>query len=93
MKIITKKFGGSHSSVFGIAGVGDLYVSILGGRNSKLGSYLGENLNYKNILKNKMKNTTVEGADLVISHGNYLSKRLKKESSPVKFIMQFTIKQ
>ena len=41
-----------------------------------------------------MKNTTVEGADLVISHGKLLIKKdWKKESSPVKFIMQFTIKQ
>ena len=83
MKIITKKFGGSHSSVFGIAGVGDLYVSILGGRNSKLGSYLGENLNYKNILKNKMKNTTVEGADLVISHGKLLIKKIGRKNLPL----------
>ena len=83
MSIITKKFGGNHSSVFGIAGVGDLYVSILGGRNSKLGSYLGENLNYKNILKNKMKNTTVEGADLVISHGKLLIKKIGRKNLPL----------
>ena len=43
MCIISKKFGGSYSSVFGIAGVGDLYVSVLGGRNSKLGSFFGKN--------------------------------------------------
>ena len=69
--------------MFGIAGVGDLYVSILGGRNSKLGSYLGENLNYKNILKNKMKNTTVEGADLVISHGKLLIKNIGRKNLPL----------
>ena len=58
-------------------------VSILGGRNSKLGSYLGENLNYKNILKNKMKNTTVEGADLVISHGKLLIKKIGRKNLPL----------
>ena len=83
MCIISKKFGGSYSSVFGIAGVGDLYVSVLGGRNSKLGSFLGKKLIYKDIIKNQMKNITVEGADLVISHGRLLLKKVGKKNLPL----------
>ena len=69
MKFIVKKFGGNIDTAYGLAGAGDLHVSILGGRNAKLGFYLGKGLLYESILKKQMKNITVEGAELIKSSG------------------------
>ena len=35
-----------------------------GGRNAKMGSYIGEGLTFSEAKKTKMENVTVEGADL-----------------------------
>ncbi len=35
-------YGGKAETVYGLAGLGDLYVSAIGGRNSLMGRYLGE---------------------------------------------------
>ena len=69
MKYITEKFGGDSETVFGLAGAGDLYVSVLGGRNAKLGFYLGQGYLFKSIIKKQMKGVTVEGAEVVKSAG------------------------
>ena len=42
MKYLTKYFKGKEETTLGLAGVGDLYVSAAGGRNSKMGSFLGK---------------------------------------------------
>ena len=83
MNFIVKKFGGRTDSVLGLAGSGDLYVSILGGRNSQLGNYLGKGLLYKNIINNKMVNITVEGADLIISLGKRIVTKFGKKNLPL----------
>ena len=70
MNYIVQKFGGNIDTAYGLAGAGDLYVSILGGRNAKLGYYLGKGLLYKSIVKKQMKNITVEGAELIKSSGS-----------------------
>ncbi|MSP06730.1 MAG: glycerol-3-phosphate dehydrogenase [Candidatus Fonsibacter sp.] len=75
-----KKIGGQESTVMDLAGVGDLYVSCTGGRNSKMGKLIGMGLTYKNAKKNKMPKDTVEGADLIFDIGN-------------KIIKDFTIKE
>jgi len=69
MKLITQRFGGDVTTVYGLAGAGDLYVSVLGGRNAKLGSFLGKGFLYKSIIKKQMKGITVEGAEVVKSSG------------------------
>ena len=42
MEYLIKYFRGKKETVHGLAGVGDLYVSAVGGRNSKMGEYLGK---------------------------------------------------
>ena len=42
MEIFTKKMSGFRETAYGLAGLGDLYVSVAGGRNSKMGHYLGK---------------------------------------------------
>ncbi len=63
------RLSGEGEAGSGGAGAGDLYVSVLGGRNAKLGSYLGQGYLFKSIIKKQMKGITVEGAEVVKSAG------------------------
>ena len=56
--------GGDPATVYGLSGVGDLYVTCQGGRNGQLGHYLSQGLSVDEILNGPMKNVTVEGLDL-----------------------------
>ena len=69
MMIFTEKLKGKKDTVMGLSGIGDLYVSADGGRNSKMGQYLGEGMTFKEAKKEKMAKDTVEGADLAIEVG------------------------
>ena len=62
MEIFTEYLKGKKVTVSGLAGLGDLYVSSAGGRNSKMGSYLGEGMTFSQAKNTEMKNITVEGA-------------------------------
>ena len=64
MEIFVEHLNGKKETVKGLAGLGDLYVSSGGGRNAKMGSYIGEGLTFSEAKKNKMEKVTVEGADL-----------------------------
>ena len=70
MIIFSEKLKGKKETVIGLAGVGDLYVSDKGGRNSKMGDYLGQGMTFKEAKKIKMPNDTVEGADLALEIGS-----------------------
>ena len=83
MRLITTKMKGSADTVFGLAGAGDLYVSVLGGRNSKLGSYLGKGMRYKRITGGVMKGVTVEGADLTMTLGRQILKTIGQKKLPL----------
>ena len=64
MEIFVEHLKGKKETVKGLAGLGDLYVSTGGGRNAKMGAYIGEGLTFSEAKKTKMENVTVEGADL-----------------------------
>tara|TARA_B100000963_G_C22601635_1_gene660511 strand:- start:733 stop:1779 length:1047 start_codon:yes stop_codon:yes gene_type:complete len=64
MEIFVEHLNGKKETVKGLAGLGDLYVSSGGGRNAKMGSYIGEGLTFSVAKKTKMEKVTVEGADL-----------------------------
>jgi glycerol-3-phosphate dehydrogenase (NAD(P)+) len=64
MEIFVEHLKGKKETVKGLAGLGDLYVSSGGGRNAKMGSYIGEGLTFSEAKKSKMEKVTVEGADL-----------------------------
>lgn len=48
---------------FDLAGMGDLHVTVGGGRNSRLGSYLGQGKDLRSIVASDMAGVTVEGID------------------------------
>ena len=83
MTIIVKKYKGKPETVLGPAGAGDLYVSALGGRNSKLGFFLGQGFNFKKIISSQMKNVTVEGSDLILKIGSMLIRDIGSKKLPL----------
>ena len=84
-------YGGRAETVYGLAGLGDLYVSAIGGRNSLMGKYLGEGYLYKDAKEKFMKNTTVEGAQLALEIGPKILQDLNPKHFPLMFSMLKTI--
>ncbi len=83
MKYLTKYFKGKEETTLGLAGVGDLYVSAAGGRNSKMGSYLGKGYRFKLAKKKFMPKDTVEGEQLAREIAPFILKKVKKKKIPL----------
>ena len=83
MSYLTKYFKGKEETTLGLAGVGDLYVSAAGGRNSKMGSYLGKGFNFKTAKKRFMPNDTVEGEQLAREIAPFILKKIDKKKVPL----------
>ena len=83
MEYLIQHFKGKKETVSGLAGLGDLYVSAVGGRNSKMGEYLGKGFSFKNAKKKFMINDTIEGADLANEIAPYILKKINKEKIPL----------
>ena len=83
MIYLTKLFKGKEETVYGLSGIGDLYVSAVGGRNSKMGEYLGKGFTFKKAKKKYMKNDTVEGAELANEIAPYVFKKINKKKIPL----------
>ena len=84
-------YGGKAETVYGLSGLGDLYVSAIGGRNSLMGKYLGEGYLYNDAKEKFMKNITVEGAQLAIEIGPKILQDLNPQHLPLMFSMLQTI--
>jgi len=78
-------YGGNSETVYGLAGLGDLYVSAIGGRNSLMGKYLGQGHLYKDAKELYMKDVTVEGAELAFEIGPKIFQDLKEKEFPLMF--------
>ena len=83
MTLFTEKLKGKKETAMGLAGIGDLYVSALGGRNSKMGKYLGSGLTFKKAKDQYMSRDTVEGADLIIEIGSKIKKDFDYKTFPL----------
>ena len=83
MKYLIKYFKGKDETISGLAGVGDLYVSAAGGRNSKMGSYLGKGFSFKLAKKRFMPNDTVEGEQLAREIAPFILKKIDKKKIPL----------
>ena len=83
MITFVEKLKGKKETVIGLAGIGDLYVSADGGRNSKMGEYLGKGYTFKQVKKKFMKNETVEGADLAFEIAPFVFKNINKRKIPL----------
>ena len=83
MIYITKYFKGKIETALGLAGVGDLYVSAAGGRNSKMGSYLGQGYTFNNAKRKFMTNETVEGEQLAREIAPFVLKKIQQKKIPL----------
>tara|TARA_Y100000741_G_scaffold296848_1_gene237629 strand:- start:2053 stop:3081 length:1029 start_codon:yes stop_codon:yes gene_type:complete len=91
MIIFVEKLKGKKETVIGLAGIGDLYVSADGGRNSKMGEHLGQGMTFQEAKKTKMANITVEGADLALEIGAKVKKDFDIKTLPLMISMINTI--
>ena len=85
MKYLTKFFRGKEKTTLGLAGLGDLYVSVVGGRNSKMGSYLGKGFTFKSAKKKFMPKDTVEGEQLIREIAPFVLKKISKKNIPLMY--------
>ena len=76
-------YGGNSETVYGLAGLGDLYVSAAGGRNSKMGSYLGKGFTFKSAKKKFMPKDTIEGEQLAREIAPFILKKINKKKIPL----------
>ncbi len=83
MEIFVEYLKGKKETVKGLAGLGDLYVSSGGGRNAKMGFYIGEGLTFSKAKKTKMEKVTVEGVDLVIEIGKKVKEDFDEKKLPL----------
>ena len=83
MRYLTKYFKGKEETTLGLAGTGDLYVSAAGGRNSKMGNYLGKGYTFKTAKKKFMPNDTVEGEQLIKEIAPFVLKKIDKNKIPL----------
>ena len=83
MEYLIKFFKGNRETVYGLAGLGDLYVSAVGGRNSKMGEYLGKGITFKEAKKRFMREDTIEGADLAFEIAPYVFKKISNKKVPL----------
>tara|TARA_B100001175_G_scaffold308319_1_gene308603 strand:+ start:499 stop:1458 length:960 start_codon:yes stop_codon:yes gene_type:complete len=83
MKYLIKYFKGKEKTIESLAGVGDLYVSSAGGRNSKMGGYLGKGYTFKTAKKRFMPKDTVEGEKLAREIAPFIFKKINKKRIPL----------
>jgi glycerol-3-phosphate dehydrogenase (NAD(P)+) len=87
MKYLIKYFKGDDETISGLAGVGDLYVSAAGGRNSRMGSYLGKGFTFKLAKKRFMPNETVEGEQLAREIAPFITRKIDKKKIPLMILL------
>ena len=93
MRYLNRYFKGKDKTIFGLAGMGDLYVSAAGGRNSKMGSFLGKGFTFKIAKKKFMPNETVEGEQLAREIAPFILKKVDKRKIPLMLNLIKTIKE
>ena len=83
MIYLIKYFKGKEETIYGLAGIGDLYVSAMGGRNSKMGKYLGKGFTFNYAKKKFMPNDTIEGAQLASEIAPFILKKINSKKIPL----------
>ena len=87
MEIFVEHLKGQKETVKGLAGLGDLYVSSGGGRNARMGSYIGGGLTFSEAKKTMMQKITIEGADLANEIGKKVNEDFDKKKLPLMLSM------
>ena len=91
MRYLIKYFKGDQTTILGLAGIGDLYVSAVGGRNSKMGDFLGKGFTFAAAKKKFMPKDTVEGEQLAREIAPYILRKINKKKIPLMINLLRTI--
>ena len=91
MRFLIKYFKGDALTILGLAGIGDLYVSAIGGRNSKMGDFLGKGFTFAAAKKKFMPRDTVEGEQLAREIAPYVLTKIDKNKIPLMYHLLKTI--
>ena len=83
LRILVENSGGDTASVIGLPGVGDLFVTCLAGRNSRMGRLLGLGYLYSHAKNSFMAEDTVEGAELALALGPALRRLWSENRLPM----------
>jgi glycerol-3-phosphate dehydrogenase (NAD(P)+) len=88
MARICRQIGGRRETAFNLAGLGDLHVTVGGGRNSRLGQCLGTGRRVSEIMGTELVGETVEGIDTARAlsawiEGGLEGARLKADELPL----------
>ena len=83
MELFVDFLKGNEKTVYGLAGLGDLFVSSQGGRNSKMGEYMSKGCVYSEVKKSKMPTETVEGAELIFEIGSNIQNDFSIKKMPL----------
>ena len=73
MWLLIDLLGGKQDGLIELSGSGDLYVTVFGGRNAKLGQLLGKGFSYKEA-RRELANETLEGVEIITRVGTALLK-------------------
>lgn len=76
MSYLVEQMGGSRETLLGLPGAGDLYVTSMGGRNGRMGRWLGLGAHYIDAKKKHMPTETIEGAELALAIGPTIEKMI-----------------
>ena len=82
MALLIDVSGGTPATAFDLAGAGDLYVTCMAGRNSRMGRLLGLGLPYGRAKAEHMAADTVEGAQLALDLGPTLQAMMNAGTLP-----------
>ncbi|HRW47260.1 MAG TPA: glycerol-3-phosphate dehydrogenase [Caldilinea sp.] len=66
---VVEYMGGDRRSVISLPGAGDMYVTSMGGRNGRMGRYLGMGIPFSEAKAAYMPDDTIEGAQLLQAIG------------------------
>ena len=67
MAHLVRALGGKPETAYGLAGLGDLYVTSKAGRNGQLGRHLGLGRRYSEATQGPMAEETIEGVQLALA--------------------------
>ncbi|HET7725581.1 MAG TPA: glycerol-3-phosphate dehydrogenase [Propionibacteriaceae bacterium] len=68
------QLGGDPRTADGLGGVGDMYVTSMGGRNVKAGGLVGEGIPFSEVRDVRMKGVTLEGVAAIVVIGEALQR-------------------
>lgn len=73
---VVENAGGRRESVFTLPAAGDLYVTSMGGRNARMGRYLGSGTTFSVAKATYMADETIEGAQLAMAIGSTVEEQV-----------------